>query len=636
MKPTAFLLSVWGQQVVSGQSNFFCLATKSKSGKWREHFFKWPLRTSVDEFFENHSTDDYDLYFCPHGFDRPKRRKEYATGSRFLWSDMDEQDPARVKPRPQVAWESSPGRHAALWRLSKFHDDCEEIEKHNKGLTYSTHADRGGWDFTQVLRIPGTRNHKYKGSPRGKMLWFSGDNATPLGDFPEFRETNADPMELLSKIRKKIKGETYRLLTSTRATMGKRSEVIWKLGAELVEQGVSIEEAFVLLKASVWNKFAGRRDEDKQLRREMSKHQGKSERKSIAGGLNGHKVNGHASDDKDEGFVSKVSNERRGLIRMHTVEPEEIKYLWYPYIAMGKLTLIEGDPGLGKSWLTMALASYMSRGKKLITDEFRIKKHRVQLVEGPKRVLLLSAEDGVGDTLRPRLNQLEANVMKIAAVDDPVKFDEEGAEEIEEHIQKFRPHLTVIDPIVAYMGGKIDMHKANETRDIMARMSRMAAAYNTAMVGVRHLTKGSRDKAIYRGLGSIDIMAAARSVIMVGRHPEKPDEERVMVHVKCNLAKLGDSISYELRDRERPFRWRGRVEFSAEEVFKAEATGGVGEEEKAIEFLKTELSEWTDSLDVIREAEGRGIAEKALKSARRQLGVMERKKDGVTEWKLAD
>lgn len=617
MRPAAFLRNVWRHQVVQGQTTYFMLSTKKVStGKWKDHYFKWPVeRDTLVEWLDTHSTDEYNLYFCPHGFNQPKRRKEYATGTRFLWADLDEQDPARMKPKPQVAWESSPGRYAALWRLTKFHEGTS-VESHNKGLTYSGDADRGGWDFTQVLRIPGTKNHKYKGAPRGRLLWMD-DSAYRIDDFPEFQETDDDPMELLKELRPKIKGSTYRLLTAKRAPVGKRSEIIWRLERELAEQGISKEQSFVLIKASAWNKFAGRRDEDKQLRREMDKAHGKSERKSIAGGLNGH--------DPTE----LISNKEVGVLRMSDLTVEDIDWLWYPYIPIGKLTLIEGDPGLGKSWLTTAISAAVSVSKRLPEQEKPRK----------GRVLLLSAEDGMRDTVLPRLIQLDANTRNVFATPDPLRFDEDGSERIEQYIKQYTPILTIVDPLVAYMGGQVDLHKANETREVMARMARLAEMYHTAMVAVRHLTKGGRDKSIYRGIGSIDLTAAARSVIMVGRHPEEPDDARVMVHIKCNIAPLGSAMAYALRkSSKRPFRWRGPCEFTSDEVFKAEATGGKGEYAQAVDFLKEQLADGDErsQTDLIREAEGKGIAEKLLRSAARELRIRKVDRDGETMWRMRD
>jgi hypothetical protein len=555
-------------------------------------------------------TDSFNLYFCPHGFKSAKRKKEEATPTAFLWADLDAVNPSACKPVPQIAWESSPKRHAALWRLNT-HYNPEDIESINRATTYSNGADKGGWDLTQVLRIPGTRNHKYKGSPYGRMMWEK-TNQYRLKDFPTDFEIISNPSELLVKYQRKIKKDTMRLLTAKHATVGKRSEIIWRLENELHEQGLSTQDIFVLIKNSVWNKFAGRHDEDNQLKRELSKAKEKE------------KVNGKSHD--------AMRRPKINFIRLSDVEAEDVDWLWYPYIPLGKLTIIEGDPGLGKSWITMALSSYISKGKQF--PGVRLD----DAMDGT--VLLMSAEDGLGDTVRPRLDTMDANVRRIVAIEDPVTFDEDGLDDMRIVMEEIRPILVVVDPLVAYMGGGVDMHKANETREVMAGMSRLAAEFKAAFVVIRHLTKGGRDKSIYRGIGSIDMTAAARSVIMVGRNPETPDEGRVLCHIKSNLAPLGEPQAYVLRPRSsRPFKFEGPCKFTPEEVFKAEATGVPKDDElnKCIEFIKDYLLKGTTPASEVKAAgEAKGFASAIINQARRTLKLLVIVKGDKTLWRLPD
>lgn len=605
-----FLIDVWSEQATSPTTYFF-VSTKSIGGRWKEHFFRWPVTISdLETFFEEYPSAGYHLYFCPHGFSQRKRLKEFATPTTFLWADLDESDPARCEPRPQIAWESSPGRYAALWRLSKSYD-AKDVEGVNKALSYANGADHGGWDLTQVLRIPGSQNHKYKGSPTAKILW-ERKNRYPLSDFPDEVMTisNKGMDSLLSD--RRMKPSVKRILLARHATVGTRSEMIWKLQNELHELKFKPGEIFVLIKNSVWNKFKGRRDEDKQLQREIGKVQEKQG------------VNDHSDDDGDE------PRKRISVRRMSDVESETVEWLWWPYIPLGKLTMIEGDPGLGKSWITMALATHVSLKKRFPGQERGI----------GGTALIMSAEDGLGDTIRPRLDTMKANVDRIYALEDPVTLDEDGIEEIDEWLEELKPKLVIVDPIVAYMGGKVDLHKANETREVMARLSRLAEKHHCAVVAIRHLTKGSRDKSIYRGLGSIDITAAARSVVLVGRNPDKPEEGRVLCHIKCNLAPLGRAQAYALDPRsDTPFRFEGPVDFSAEDVFKAEAnpSNGVDDEwSRVCEWLREVLEAGARPSDDIRtEAEARGFGKKLLNQARKDLSVKAKTgKDGRIMWSI--
>ena len=596
------IYKIWKQQ----GAGYYCLATKSIHGGWRDVYFKGPVKKeTIDEFIE--ANNKRNLYFCPTALREPRRVKDVVSGSRFLWADLDEADPRSCDIKPQVAWESSPKRYAALWRLNDFHKPSV-IEESNRALTYSIGADKAGWDLTQVLRIPGTRNYKYPNAPRGKLLWWD-DKSLPLEDFPE-EVVNAteDARELLQKWKRKLKRPTYNLLTATRATHGKRSEVIWRLENDLHEQGVPKGDIFTLIKASVWNKFANRRDEDDQLRRELSKlRDDEGDRVSIAGGV-------RSPSERTEPVI----------VRMKDIEPEKVSWLWYPYIARGKLTIVEGDPGLGKSWLTMALASHLSLRKRLPGAR--------RLVGG--RVLLFSAEDGLADTIRPRLDTMGADVGRIFAYNDAVTFDEEGCDQIEEHIRELRPVAIIVDPLVAYLGSGIDMHKANETREVTARLARLAERHRMAVIAVRHLRKGGADKSIYRGIGSIDLVAAARSVILVAPDPED-NHARIMAPHKNNLGPLGQPLRYELRaGSNKPFRWAGHVNTTADELLKADSkksTGGVSEFDMAKEFIEASLSGGARDSDVLRrEAEARGISTKTLNRAAQELHVKRTEK----KWSL--
>ena len=163
--------------------------------------------------------------------------------------------------------------------------------------------------------------------------------------------------------------------------------------------------------------------------------------------------------------------------------------------------------------------------------------------EMPRRVLILTAEDGLADTVRPRLDALGAKPENVFAIEVPVTMDADGIAYLEKHIEQLKPSLVILDPLVAYMGEKVSLDKANQTRKVMASLAAVAEKHHCAIVTIRHLSKGTREKAIYRGLGSIDITAACRSVLMVGLDPED-DNRRIIAHAKCNLAQLGPSLSY--------------------------------------------------------------------------------------------
>lgn len=600
---TKFLLKVWKLQQPK-KGHHFCVATMSASSKrWEDHFFEWPV--SVDEllkFGKKFPQEKYNIYFCPTPFMNPQRKKSYVIGSKLLWADLDEINPKDCEHVPQIAWKSSDQRYAALWILDDFYP-TDMIEQRNKAMSYAVGADRGGWDLTQVLRMPGTINHKYDPPHRVRVLWFK-ETKYKLDKLPEHIYENLDPREILKEYRRKIKPSTLKLLTSKNATEGKRSDVIWKLNNAMAEQGINAHIRFNLLKGSVWNKFAGRADEDTQLMREIEKVES---------------VNVLTLDDEDP--------DEKITVRMSDIKPEKVEWLWYPYLPIGKVTLLEGDPGLGKSWFTMGLAAYLSDKKKLPGCKDRI---------GGK-VLIMSAEDGLADTLRPRLDVLEANVRNIHAYNKPVFLDEDGLQEIEQQMEIIKPILVIIDPIVAYMGSKVDLFRANETREVMSNLSRLAERHSCAVLAVRHLTKGGKDKSIYRGVGSIDITAAARSALMAGPHPEEPNH-RCICHIKSNLAPRGDTIEYSLdpANKLRPFSFEGFNLLTAEDVMKANPDAlGNGRNEEAEKFLLDALKKRSVLQDTLfRDAEAMGISRKVLRQVADRLEIKRVKGTGGIKWRI--
>jgi len=298
------------------------------------------------------------------------------------------------------------------------------------------------------------------------------------------------------------------------------------------------------------------------------------------------------------------------LVCMFDIEPELVSWLWYPYIPSGKLTLLEGDPGVGKSWVSLAIATGVSLGKGLPGAE------DVDLAP----VLLASAEDGLGDTIRPRLGAMQADVRKIHAVTVPLDFANGGLDTLEGFTTQVKPALMIVDPLVAYIGAGVDLHRANETRAVMSKLADMAERHTCAILAVRHLTKASTLKAIYRGLGSIDLAASCRSVLMAGCDPED-GEKRAIVHIKSNLAPMGAAIGYELRDG--AFYWTGESDLTWQRILAAEDNGeGPSARDEAADFLREELAGGpVEAAQVWRDSKDAGIAPATLKRAKAAIGV---------------
>ena len=294
------------------------------------------------------------------------------------------------------------------------------------------------------------------------------------------------------------------------------------------------------------------------------------------------------------------------------VQAEEVEFLWQPYIPLGKITVLEGDPGEGKSTIMAAIATSGSLGMGLPGMEpFE-----------PFKTLIFSVEDHLGDTLRPRLDRLGADCGWIFAHDQPfVLSGKDALAHLEREIARLEPRLIVIDPIVAYLGGKVDTYRANEVRSVLAPLADLAAQYRCAIVIVRHLTKARAGRSLHAGQGSVDFVAAARSVLLAGSS-SNDRALHALVHTKSNLAKLGPSLGYEIQDGR--FLWAGESSLTAMDLLAAEApaqeVSAVGEAEK---FLVDLLAvEPLPANDVFAAAKQAGIAETTLKRAKKNAEIV--------------
>jgi hypothetical protein len=276
------------------------------------------------------------------------------------------------------------------------------------------------------------------------------------------------------------------------------------------------------------------------------------------------------------------SKGEKSLVRVYDVIPKKVEFLWHPYIPIGKVTLMDGDPGVGKSYLTLAIAAGISLGKGLPgwSDE-------------PGNSLLLSTEDGIEDTVRPRLDTMHADTERIFVNDNYFVFNTQGFLKLEKLIEEAKPRVVFIDPLVSYFGSQLDMNKANETREVMAQLARIATKHQCAIVGIRHLRKDTaktKGNPIYRGTGSIDILGAARSVLMVS-DDAKDVGRKCVTHIKCNVAAVGPPFDYRLTHGE--FYW----------IVDGEASTTVNEDIEALEDWEQRMVDKYAGFDHIKDDE---------------------------------
>lgn len=299
------------------------------------------------------------------------------------------------------------------------------------------------------------------------------------------------------------------------------------------------------------------------------------------------------------------------MIRMSEVQQTEVDWLWYPYIPFGKLTIIQGNPGEGKTFFAMQLAAACTNRKFL---------PQMEPFE-PFNMIFQTAEDGLGDTVKPRLLSAEADLERVLVIDDTDNPLTLADERIEHAIRENNARLVIIDPLQAFLGANVDMNRANEVRPIFRRLAEVAQATNCAIVMIGHLNKASGSQSTYRGLGSIDITAVVRSLLFIGKVRSDPTT-RVIVHEKSSLAPPGQSLAFSLGD-EKGFRWIGAYDISAEDLL----AGGEGnktelKQEQAVKLIEEFLSEGrkVSIAEINKEATERGISERTVRLARNSMG----------------
>ena len=243
------------------------------------------------------------------------------------------------------------------------------------------------------------------------------------------------------------------------------------------------------------------------------------------------------------------------MIRMIDVIQTKIEWLWQPYIPFGKLTIVQGNPGDGKTYLAMQLAA-------ACTNKVELPNRKIS---EPFNVIYQTAEDGLGDTVKPRLIEAGADLDRVLVIDD-TKTEQLtlSDDRIERAIRQNKAKLLIIDPIQAFLGVNVDMNRANEVRPIFRNLGEIAQRTGCAIVLIGHLNKASGMQSTYRGLGSIDFTAAVRSLLFIGKVKDDPNL-RVLTHEKSSLAPPGESLAFILGDED-GFRWIGEYDITADEM----------------------------------------------------------------------
>ena len=298
------------------------------------------------------------------------------------------------------------------------------------------------------------------------------------------------------------------------------------------------------------------------------------------------------------------------IIRMSDVELTPVEWLWKPYLPFGKLSVLQGNPGEGKTYFAMHLAAACTNGKLLPNME------RLE----PFNVIYQTAEDGLGDTVKPRLIEAGADLDRVLVIDDSEVQLTLSDERIEKAIIENNARLVIIDPIQAYLGADVDMNRANEVRPIFMRLGQVAQRTGCAILLIGHLNKAAGMQSLQRGLGSIDIAAAVRSVMFIGKLKHDPTM-RILTHEKSSLAPPGASLAFSLGD-EGGFRWVGEYDITADEMLSGIEPQRETKTQQAKDLICTLLAggKQVFSEDIDKAALERGIPGRTVRDAKRELG----------------
>ena len=305
------------------------------------------------------------------------------------------------------------------------------------------------------------------------------------------------------------------------------------------------------------------------------------------------------------------------IIKASEITPKEVRWLWYPYIPFGKVTLLQGDPGDGKSKLMLSLAALLSKGAPLPFAD----------------------EDDADDTVVPRFNSAGGDGDRLIFIKKDEKSLTFGDDRIREAVEKYHAKLLILDPMSSYIGDTCSMNNANETRAEFNHLIAVAKNTSCAIVIIAHMNKAKDTSPLYRTNGSIDIAGAARSILAVTRTANKQNPaERYLVQVNSNLAPMGSAILFEVVDKGVNF--LDELELSAEDAFSASAPRmgrPNAREEAATDFIRSLLAGGRQlASDCEAKLEAAGFKKSTYKKSKKKAGVRSVKDGFLWYWTLPE
>ena len=496
------------------------------NGYWVPYQLQWPPSqdTMVSRRIDQSLHDEEDLYYSVATFREKGRNIEYVLPTGWLWADLDEVHPTtatKLGLMPTLAIESSPGKYQALWRLTRKLKP-KDTEKLNRALTYALGADRGGWDLTQVLRIPGTKNFKYHPAPLVRLMWYKQGNVyDPQGVLAAVKEhVPAAELQAATDIvlpKRDIPHSIERLLHSKDAVEGERSHVRWKIEKSLAEVGCDEEEIYGMVVNSAWNSFAtlGPTRGNQQLKREILKAVQEVKRKARV-----EKVDQAVkADDGDQpllvGWEKEGRLPRTSIKTLVTMDIKEPDWLVEDIWTGGGRGIIGGEPKTSKTLLAMALGMAVASGQPFLGEFEVIDSGPVLMIQNENRVKMMQDR---ARGLMTKMGISSDEEIPMWTVDN-TGFDldyDRHLEILEADIADLKPKLVIFDPLINMIGA-IDSDKSGAIQPILNELIRMGVTYKCAMILVHHAAKRSQNSTGRRSgqrlLGSTGLHAFNESML---------------------------------------------------------------------------------------------------------------------------
>ena len=646
LTPVEFFSRVWPDRLVREERLELRILNR-ETKKVRREFFD-----SIKEFLEAiEKYKDYDVYFAVatrYGYGG-KKRDCYRI--RTVWADLDGftiDQADSLSPSPNVIVDSGGGLHA-YWTLGcativRDPERIKQIEAITRGLTRRLGGDDQTIDITRILRVPDFYNYKYDPPRKVKAYLYQNTQPYSLEFFKRagifIEKTGIADTEILGngKIVTNLSEKIRKMLDSTGGENyeGDTSRADSAVITSMLSYGVSPENTYTTFLASKRGKQAIERKSG-----HVEDYVQRTIRKAIS--FLG-KSNGNISVSID--FSKKmIEPEGDGIItrKASQVEVESPRWLWPSYIPFGKITILAGDPGLGKSTLALDLISRVSRGTFLPTGG---------RVKGRGTSLVASAEDAAEDTIVPRLIAAKADlnkveIMRLVKIDDETKYLSfpRDINRLRDIIISKGARLVVIDPLAAFLSKETDSYRDQDIRGVLAPVENIAEETGVAIIIIAHNNKKEESNtALYRVGGSIGFTGAARSVLGVIAIPQK--STRVLYSLKSNLSKKPPAIEFEPRELNRS---REGNEWVGEEKIKASVIRWMGEvdfdpsqgailrenaEDAAKSFLRQIIFDTEVVTDeIFKEARMAGISKGQLMRLRETIGIRSRRRrDGKWVW----